>query len=439
MTENIVTKENTLASLKQSATFSMSRGSRELFHTNFLAFILEAEGGGYVQEVKQRIIKSFFDEPYPKDVICFRERSNLDLIMIPALDEIAEGSQVVVIEAKLKSIPTKDQLKKYTDKLNSKIDLELFEAVELKSDGQAILVEKLKLSAVYGLSFYSKPRERFKPEKKINIKLKKILLAPDSFQNEVDHWHFKSWEDFLTSLEKVDFKAESDDLLSKLLNDYVASTRKILNLIQLASSKTEEFVSNKLELKKFIDWIIGNDFRQARLHDLIGKVSFYQLHKKLVEDVSKEIDSKKINSLNFQLEGITFFSRSMPGLEIHLINVTNECIYKMGVQIQGGDYRHFISRGTAQKPSLIECAHSVKGWMKRIDSEKFKDFEEKLSNNRFGVFNKELFVHLSAHMVDDIKLNEYQDLVKKIAESINSAITKLECQRFRNDFIGQLN
>ena len=32
-----------LKNLKESSTFNMSRGGRELFHTNFLAFILDGK------------------------------------------------------------------------------------------------------------------------------------------------------------------------------------------------------------------------------------------------------------------------------------------------------------------------------------------------------------------------------------------------------------
>ena len=59
---------NLLSKLKESPTFAMSRGGRELFHTNFIAFILDIEDladetsdNRYAVKVKRKIIESLFN------------------------------------------------------------------------------------------------------------------------------------------------------------------------------------------------------------------------------------------------------------------------------------------------------------------------------------------------------------------------------------------
>ena len=114
-----------LNNLKTSPAFAMSRGGRELFHTNFLAFILEqtttkSNENEYGQLVKKSLLSQIFeDKNLPSNVKVFREKLNLDLIIIPiddfpALSEEYDAGnpsadskekqlKIVVIEAKLKN------------------------------------------------------------------------------------------------------------------------------------------------------------------------------------------------------------------------------------------------------------------------------------------------------------------------------------------------
>ena len=110
--------EDVLELLKKSPTFAMSLGAKELFHTNFLAFLLENPSEDPALKIIQTELKKllFGDEKIGR-VITWREKYSLDLVIMPAPVSSTEGvasldvdlkggspfAIAVVIEAKLKS------------------------------------------------------------------------------------------------------------------------------------------------------------------------------------------------------------------------------------------------------------------------------------------------------------------------------------------------
>ena len=96
-----------LHQLKESPLFNLSLGSRELFHSNFLYWL----GGMYKDEVGTLFARFISDrsgdcslEDFPQ-----RERENIDLQF-----HFKNGTKLIV-ENKVKSIPYKEQLARYTE------------------------------------------------------------------------------------------------------------------------------------------------------------------------------------------------------------------------------------------------------------------------------------------------------------------------------------
>lgn len=91
--------------LKKSPVFSMSLGSKELFHSNFWAYLME-------QEECKEFIKFFFkDIEDCSDVEIEREDKNRDLV-------IYSKNKEYVIENKIKSYPDRSQLERYSNETN---------------------------------------------------------------------------------------------------------------------------------------------------------------------------------------------------------------------------------------------------------------------------------------------------------------------------------
>ncbi len=470
--------------LKTSATFNMSRGGRELFHTNFLAFILDLKvtadnEQSYEAQVKNLILQKLFcGGEVPKNVMTFRERSNLDLIIIPALNELKKVNKVVVIEAKLKSIPTKEQLFKYNHSLGyesavnkkpSSIHIELFEHVSfnhnmlksinsIESDYSTALASKIRFNSNSITTTYSLKNtsdEVLQKECLNNIYTDRLLLAPECFfiddLPKVDDfskiiwngWKLIEWNEFLTAIKPAEIDAVS--LFGQIVADYIKSTDQLLTLINLVYKKGITFTAEKESFKNFYDFsVIAKDFRSARLHDLVGKVAYYGLQEKLISDLkNNEVLNKTIEG--FSLNTYVFYSRSQPGLGIEYKFSNGEQDFSLGIQLQGNNYRHYIGRNncTNSKIDLLACANIIKDW---ICINKVKSRREK--NNGFGVFDKTKFVYeqikIETILPKNLNIDEfgtasinYSDLLKKIKLSLLGAVKQIKNENFLKNFVKQ--
>ena len=97
--------EEKIKELHQSAIYAMSLGSKELFHSNFWAWLMEQD---------ESFVEVFFnDESGKKHMKIGREDGHRDVTLYRKNDENDENCDVYVIENKLKSIATEEQLIKY--------------------------------------------------------------------------------------------------------------------------------------------------------------------------------------------------------------------------------------------------------------------------------------------------------------------------------------
>lgn len=104
MEENVI---DILEKLQDNAMYRLSMSSRELFHSNFWAWLIDKDN---------KFTSVFYDE-YDNDidVEVLREKNNFDLSL-----EI--GDKFIIIENKFKSLPNKSQLKEYLDKVETSND-----------------------------------------------------------------------------------------------------------------------------------------------------------------------------------------------------------------------------------------------------------------------------------------------------------------------------
>jgi len=97
--------------LKQSPLFMLSLSSKELFHSNFIAWLWEK----YPAQTLSLFSDIIDYEPkQTSKVTVSREHKNIDL-MISYND--VDGETVIIIENKVKSVPNEKQLKEYQEKL----------------------------------------------------------------------------------------------------------------------------------------------------------------------------------------------------------------------------------------------------------------------------------------------------------------------------------
>ena len=103
-----------LAGLENNPVFAMSLGSKELFHSNFLAFIFMHNSAGNLRKWLYEKAGGKTDKTIEFDEY-FREKSNFDLLF-----KIKGEEKFILIENKFKSLPDRKQLEKYFEKLQEK-------------------------------------------------------------------------------------------------------------------------------------------------------------------------------------------------------------------------------------------------------------------------------------------------------------------------------
>jgi hypothetical protein len=135
--------------LKNNFLFQASLGSKELFHSNMLAWILEQRNHKGEFEVLRIFLNEFLNENMPvitnpEEIIIAREEKKIDLII---KWKSGENFNYVFIENKLKSIPTNSQLSEYDNVVRKysqgfatlKIEGELLKLVRRKDNRKFLL------------------------------------------------------------------------------------------------------------------------------------------------------------------------------------------------------------------------------------------------------------------------------------------------------------
>ena len=94
--------------LKKSLVYQMSLGSKELFHSNVWAYLLEND----IEFLKVFLPNFEFDEYLQNGFQVYREKENRDIIIY--LKNKNGNRTHITIENKIKSLPRIEQLEDYT-------------------------------------------------------------------------------------------------------------------------------------------------------------------------------------------------------------------------------------------------------------------------------------------------------------------------------------
>ena len=206
-------------------------------------------------------------------------------------------------------------------------------------------------------------------------------MAPQAFALEdltqesisKSKWKNLNWNVLFQKLKSVKCNSNDDTAtkLSIFIKDYIDSTNDVLKLISLVIEFMEAFIEkdSNLSFSDLCQFAMHDSFKRLKLHDLVGKVAYEFLAKKIHK------------SLHFKGENLrykAFLSNSTPGFEIEFFHsgLDNKQEIGIGVQLQGSDYRHFIKRNFSDiKESLTDVAEKYRNWLSDIDDkEKARNF-----------------------------------------------------------------
>ena len=349
-----------LGDLSKSPTFAMSLGAKELFHTNFLAYLLENQSKDKkLQCIQSKLKNLLFGHNGIGRVITWREKYSLDLVIMPALileerelrlDGIGPESEeppltiAVVIEVKLKSIPTQQQLEEYDLKLKSGITFELDDINQPTDDHKFM---KLSVSGKKNSTAILSVKNQEGKINNFNGKIRRILLGPTAPKGI--KWEYITWGEVLKCLAiKLNtiknHQCKETELLQRLIYDYRESLENILKILK----DTNNHVANVIDNSNYINYyaaITDKRFRDLRIHDLVGKYANNVLEGKVFDKLKKAriLDKFNISDRTFTLNSYTFFSNQQPGVTFEWLCKEGKSEVSFGVTIQGYDYRHFIS------------------------------------------------------------------------------------------------
>lgn len=264
---------NTIKNLKKSPIFPMSKGAMELFHSNFWKWLIE--------EIDYEYATAFIEDKnfnFNQINKVEREKKHTDLL-------ISVGNKSIVIENKIKTLPTKEQLKTYEESFKKR--------------------------------FYGG-----------------VCVIPCEYDNNLkfDKWTLITYDKILSNLTEITNKNKSKICDEKgqfcydLINEYINTTRCVEEII---SSKISEFD------KKIIKSVDVKDINELGLADIVKKINGYMLLKYLKEQlVEKYPEDKYHYILSFNHKSIT--------ISIRKIIRDNEGYILLGPQLEEISFRRMI-------------------------------------------------------------------------------------------------
>jgi hypothetical protein len=304
--------------LLDSPLFNLSLSSRELFHSNFLYWLAnlypEEFGTVFIKFCKVKPTNSKISEIY-------REKNNIDLSFK------YENGQEVIIENKVKSIPDRGQLERYSKK---------------SSLNQNCILLSL-----------SKP---------VFFNGRKTSIICDK------KWYYVSYLDLIKLLKIMNNKI-SDNYHKNILLDYIEFIDGLIHVDKLCKlRKTDLYTLYSKELDKVYKLLFT-----IRLHDFYLKKKYQQLsqlvYEKLSNNLKEQIAFDTILNWNDKNDIlITFGMTRGQGLVDIKYKIKNKLAF--GIQIQGEQYRLILED---ENGKLVK---------------EFKDYY--LKNRLWFVFDKQL-------------------------------------------------
>jgi len=196
LNKNII--DEVINSLKESPIFNISLTSKELFHSNFLAWLCEQFPEEMGTVFSQFINRKDGDLAIARNEKIKREEKNIDLQFS------LKNGQHIIIENKVKSLPYLKQLEDYTRKYS----------------------DKAKYS--YILLSLSKPTHLFREiDDKIEVKI----------NDSTYYWKYMSYE-FLSKLlriELIEKKSNKNQYITHIISDYISLIENLCKINALTN------------------------------------------------------------------------------------------------------------------------------------------------------------------------------------------------------------
>jgi hypothetical protein len=300
-------------------------------------------------------------------------------------ETVKENIKFVVVENKLKAIPTKEQLDEYTNKIEAEKSIFSIK----KTDNKNAWI-------------------------KINPNnSKKIILAPKLSLNgfSVDGWNEKTYEDYLEALKQIKDQINEKD--SYILEKYIKMLENICGIFEKIENDLENpgIIPNKDNVEKL---------RKIRLDDLYTKIWYSGIKNKINGKIS----------LDGKIKSTTGFTRGTGLLDWKYTPAG--CNFIVGLQIQHLNFRITLEPEKGYKYNLNDNEKEVFfGNIQKWEEDILKKLENDVNINSYFVkWNYDLhkygdFKYIQAEINENIKLEDITKVVNITLRYINDSISNL--------------
>ncbi len=271
--------------LEKSLLFRMSLGSKELYHSNVWAWLMENDNN---------FIRVFFNnknlDNYEK-VIIEREKHNRDIV-IKLVGK--DRREYLVIENKIKTLPTKDQLKKYTED-----------------------IDNYRLIGAVFTGLLNPFNEKLKFE----------------YNNSFLTWDFLNYVEIANKIQQTVESSTKEEIIyyKDQIFEYCSNIKKMQELLLLDIEKTND----KLEFE------CSSKLKSLRIEDLFIKLKGAHF----INYVRQNLEAK-IEVDGYKLEILQGFHHGKATLDFRYVNwdSKNYNPHVIGVSIEGAQYRRYAQR-----------------------------------------------------------------------------------------------
>lgn len=354
-------KENIKLSdaLRNSPMFQLSLSSKELFHSNLLAWLAEDPDTTnlFVEVLKLFRLKEeraieLADGIRNGTYMVLREYKNFDFCICEKLrnwkedseEEYVPGQVVLVLENKFKSIPYEVQLKGYEDAVHNTLNPD---GKKNNAKSRYFNVHKDEVQKKW-----CKKYEQLYNIEDVNCHFVLLALSKEVCGLDVEkdckfgNWHVVSYQEYAQKL----LADKTSKLKHVIIIDYAGYVDKFCDYIY---SKLSNLTPNVLLKKKWKEVLCPDpDLRAIRMDDiwqkLVANIILKQLRIAGVGKVVTEDDKYKLGlkaedfpdgSGKGEVVVATGFSRGSGIIDMK-IHIGDECLF--GVQIQNGLYKRFL-------------------------------------------------------------------------------------------------
>lgn len=293
--------ESNIKFLKESPMFQLSLTSKELFHSNFIYWVIV----NYKTECSKLFRRFLMEDSHHVITSVNREEKNKDIVIY--FQDVKGYKSSLIIENKVKSIPTYEQLRDYT------------------TDNP---------TENYTLLSLTKPTFLSDKNKVIIHELHRV-------------WSYLNYNDLANMFEEIlPIIKEINEYHSLIVNDYIQLIRILDKLTDHIYEQTKEgmydFYKKNNEIIKALKEVRLHDFYLKLNHEIIAS----ELHKKIQTEISNVnlVANKnwRKGNANEVFTG-SGFTRGSGISEVKcVIAVKEEIPIIVGVQIQGIQFRLFI-------------------------------------------------------------------------------------------------